>query len=166
MFKVKVERKKRGKGVAGLSSLLPGPSKVKVGFPAGEADQDTITKAIWNNFGTKGGASGGGWGGPIPERPFMQNAIKANRAKYRNSMRVAARTIIVAVVQGRNSGIAAKTSALTKLGIQAQGDIQAEITSLQSPPNSPVTIELKGSSNPLIDSGELRNAVTFKVDGK
>jgi hypothetical protein len=33
-----------------------------------------------------------------------------------------------------------------------------------SPPNSPVTVALKGSSKPLIDSGELRGAVTYKVD--
>jgi hypothetical protein len=33
-----------------------------------------------------------------------------------------------------------------------------------SPPNSPVTVALKGSSKPLIDSGEMRGAVTYKVD--
>jgi hypothetical protein len=53
---------------------------------------------------------------------------------------------------------------MTKLGIVAQGDIQAEITSLQSPPNSPVTIALKRSSKPLIADGEMRGAVTWKVD--
>ena len=55
-------------------------------------------------------------------------------------------------------------SVLSKLGILAQGDIQAEITALASPPNSPVTVALKGSSNPLIDTGEMRGAVTYKVD--
>jgi hypothetical protein len=34
-----------------------------------------------------------------------------------------------------------------------------------TPPNSPVTIALKGSSKPLIDTGEMRGAVTWKVDG-
>lgn len=137
---------------------LPGPQRVKVGFPAGEADADNIQKAIWNNFGTRGGASGGGWGGPIPERPFMQNAMRANQIEYVTAMRSSAAKII--------RGEANLEQTMQKLGIRAQGDIQAEITSLSRPPNSPVTIELKGSSNPLIDSGEMRAAVTFKVDGR
>jgi hypothetical protein len=60
-----------------VPSVITGPKRVKVGFPAGEADADNIQKAIWNEFGTRGGASGGGWGGPVPERPFMRNAMRA-----------------------------------------------------------------------------------------
>jgi hypothetical protein len=63
------------------------------------------------------------------------------------------------------SGDTAMGTVLAKLGIVAQGDIQGEITSLMTPPNSPVTIALKGSSKPLIDTGEMRGAVTWKVDG-
>lgn len=62
------------------------------------------------------------------------------------------------------TGQTALRTVLSKLGIQAQGDVQAEITSLSSPPNSPVTVALKGSSNPLIDTGEMRAAVSWKVD--
>jgi len=51
-----------------------------------------------------------------------------------------------------------------KLGIRVQGDVQASITSLTSPANSPVTIKRKRSSKPLIDTGEMRQAVTFKVE--
>lgn len=46
-----------------VPSVITGPKRVKVGFPVGEADADNIQKAIWNEFGTRGGASGGGWGG-------------------------------------------------------------------------------------------------------
>ncbi|AVH41820.1 hypothetical protein [Agrobacterium tumefaciens] len=135
---------------------LPGPQRVKVGFPAGEADADNIQKAIWNEFGTRGGASGGGWGGPVPERPFMRNAMRANRSAYLTAMKSSAAKLVV--------GQTTLTQIMSKLGILAQGDIQGAITSLSSPPNSPVTIEIKGSSKPLIDSGEMRAAVTFKVD--
>jgi hypothetical protein len=159
---VRVERKKHGRGAAGIASLLPGPNKVAVGLPAGEADQDVINRAIWNEFGTRGGASGGGWGGPIPERPFMRNAMRSNRDSYKAAMKASAKTIVREIAAGK-SAADAKTMALRKLGIKAQGDIQAEITSLSSPPNSPVTIALKGSSNPLIDSGELRAAITYKI---
>lgn len=152
MISVKVVRKKHRK----LGASLSGPSKVKVGFPAGEADQDNINKAIWNEFGTDGGASGGAWGGPIPERPFMRNAMRDNRNAYRAAMKAAAAKIL--------RGDAEMRPVLSKLGILAQGDIQEEITALSTPANSPTTVELKGSSNPLIDSGEMRGAVTWKID--
>ncbi len=136
---------------------IAGPQQVKVGFPAGEADADNIQKAIWNEFGTKGGASGGGWGGPIPERPFMRNAMRSNRDQYLAMMKASATKLIRSETT--------LNQIMMKLGVLAQGDIQGEITSLSSPPNSPVTIALKGSSNPLIDSGEMRGSVTFKVSG-
>lgn len=137
---------------------LAGPKKVKVGFPKSKASGSSIEKAVFNEFGTRGGASGGGWGGPIPERPFMRNAMRNNKSKYRAALLSSAKQIIL--------GKAQLTNVLNKLGALAQGDIQAEITSLRSPPNSPVTIALKGSSNPLIDSGEMRQAVTWKLEDK
>lgn len=152
---VSVKRKKAGKGIAGIGSLLPGPNRVKVGFPAGQADQDVIDHAIWNNFGTRS----------IPERPFMQNAMRNNRAAYKAAMRASAFTIMIEVALGSEAS-AEKRKALSRLGIKAQGDIQAEITALRTPPNAPSTIRQKGSSNPLIMSGEMRAAVTFKVEEK
>jgi hypothetical protein len=135
---------------------LTGPSRVKVGFPASKASGANIEKAVWNEFGTRGGASGGGWGGPIPERPFMRNAMRNNRSKYRNALRTSARKILL--------GETSLSSVLTKLGILGQGDIQMEITSLMSPPNSPTTVALKGSSKPLINTGAMRAAVTWVIE--
>lgn len=156
MFTVAVKRT-RHVDLSKVQTSLRGPKKVKVGFPAGEADSDNINKAVWNEFGTAGGASGGGWGGPIPERPFLRNAMRDNRGKYRDGMKTSAKKLLL--------GQTSLQTVLSKLGIMAQGDVQESITSLSSPPNSPVTIELKGSSNPLIDSGEMRGAVTWKIDG-
>lgn len=150
-----VRRKKSGKGIAGIGSLLPGPNRVKVGFPAGQADHDVINRAIWSNFGTRN----------IPERPFMQNAMRNNRAAYKAAMRASALTIMIEVALGSEAAVE-KRKALSRLGIKAQGDIQAEITALRTPPNAPSTIRQKGSSNPLIMSGEMRAAVTFKVEEK
>lgn len=162
---VKVMRRTFGRGIKGISSLIGGPNQVKVGFPAGEADADNIQKAIWNEFGTRGGASGGGWGGPVHERPFMRNAMRNNKNSYKAAMKAAAATIIEQAAQGE-SAADEKRKALKKLGVLAQGDIQAEITSLRTPPNAASTIRQKGSSNPLIDSGEMRAAVTFQIKEK
>lgn len=138
-----------------LPSSIKGPRRVKVGFPAGAADGGNISKAVWNEFGTRGGASGGGWGGPIPERPFMRNAVRGSQGKWRDALKTSAAKIL--------RGDTNTHVVMLKLGIQAVGDIQKEITSLASPPNSPVTIALKGSSNPLIDTGEMRGATNFMV---
>lgn len=152
MFTSRITRRRRTE----LPTSIRGPKRVKVGFPAGEADSDNINKAVWNEFGTRGGASGGGWGGPIPERPFFRNALRNNKDAYQTAMRTSAVKIL--------RGTTTLATVMQKLGILAQGDIQAEITSLSSPPNSPITIALKGSSKPLIDTGETRGAVTYKVD--
>lgn len=152
---VQVVRRQR-MDVARIAAMLRGPKKVKVGFPKGEAGSDIVQRAAWNEFGTRGGASGGGWGGPVPERPFMRNAMRSNRGKYQRAMATGAREIF-------RSGTSMR-SILSRLGILAQGDIQQEIVALRSPPNSPVTIRMKGSSNPLIDTGEMRQRTTWKVD--
>lgn len=151
MFTASIRRKRHVK----LPEKINGPSKVKVGFPKSGASASNIEKAVWNEFGTRGGASGGGWGGPIPERPFMRNSMRDNRGKYKSAMSTSAAKIL--------RGETAMGTVLSKLGIVAQGDIQSEITSLSTPPNSPVTIALKGSSNPLIDTGAMRQAVTYQV---
>lgn len=149
MPSVKVVRNRKKQ----LPTSIKGPRKVKIGFPRGSTNVD---KAIWNEFGTKGGASGGGWGGPIPERPFMRNTVRNNKNKYLRAMKTEAPRILRGEVGTRQ--------VLSKLGVLGQNDIQDEITSLRSPPNSPVTIALKGSDNPLIDTGEMRQSVTWKID--
>lgn len=50
-----------------------------------------------------------------------------------------------------------------RLGARIAGDIQEKMTVLRSPANKKLTIENKGSSNPLIDTGGLRARVTWKV---
>jgi len=131
-----------------MTEALAGqPKLVKVGFPASSATQSNIDKAIWNEFGTRRG---------IPERPFMRNAMRGNRKKYANAMKVSVKKILL--------GETTLRVVLGKLGALAQGDIQNEITALRTPENAPATIKRKGSSNPLIDTGEMRQAVTWKIE--
>mgnify|MGYP003144275434 FL=1 len=138
---VRVRRKTHRK----LPERITGPSKVKVGFPAGKTGGDILDRAIWNHFGTE----------TIPERPFITSAIRDNRGAYQRAMRVSALKILM--------GETSLRTVLSKLGALAQGDIQAEIVSLSDPPNSPVTIARKGSSNPLIDTGQMRSSVSWKI---
>ena len=154
MFTVAVKRTKHV-DLSKVQTSLRGPKKVKVGLPQGEADSDIIMRGIWTHFGTAGGASGGGWGGPVPERPWLSSAMRENRSKYRDGMKTSAKKLLL--------GQTSLQTVLSKLGIMAQGDVQESISNWSSPPNSPVTIELKGSSQPLIDRGDMRAAVTYLV---
>lgn len=138
-----------------ISALRGRRTEVHVGFPAGIADQETINKAVWNEFGTRGGASGGGWGGPVPERPFLRSAMRDNADKYKVAMRRSAAKVL--------TGEASPDTVMSHIGIQAAADVQKSIRTLSDPPNSPVTIARKGSSNPLINTGEMRQSVRHRV---
>lgn len=139
---------KRRKKHIDLPGKINGPLRVKVGFPAGKTDGDIVDRAIWNHYGTSRG---------IPSRPFLLNAMRKNRKKYLTAMKTSAAKIL--------RGETLVVTIVRKLGILAQGDVQNEITNLRSPANARATIVAKGSSNPLIDTGEMRKAVTYKVDG-
>ncbi len=159
----KLTRKSPGRiktALASIRSLSNGPDRVKVGWPSG-TDPDIVKRAALNEFGTRGGASGGGWGGPVPERPMLRTTMRGNRTKYQHAMKAEMRGIVRAIASGHRMDTG---PILSRLGIRVQGDIQSTITSLQSPPNSPVTIALKNSANPLIDTGEMRQKVTYSVE--
>ena len=128
------------------------PKGVEAGFYSTSRYPDgtpMTNVAAWNEFGTRGG----GWGGPIPERPFMRNAAREMPRKVLPVLKaqVDPKTLAVDRVTAGHVGNVMKTM------------IQQEIRDLREPPNSPRTIELKGSSNPLIDTGALRQSVTFKT---
>ena len=129
-----------------LPKSIDGPRQVKVGFPAGKTDGDIVNRAIWNHYGTSRG---------IPSRPFLTKAIRQNWSKYLEAMKTAGAAIL--------RGDATLDQTMRKLGILAQGDVRQEITNLRDPPNAPSTIAAKGSSNPLIDTGEMRSKVTWEV---
>lgn len=155
MFTARVKRVKHV-DLSKVQTSLRGPKKVNVGLVSGESDSDEIMKGIWNEFGTKGGASGGGWGGPIPERPFLRNAMRDNGAKYRHGMKTSAVKLLRAETTLK--------TVLAKLGRDAELDVKDSIVSLSSPPNSPVTIAMKGSSNPLVNTGAMKDAIRWKID--
>ena len=54
----------------------------------------------------------------------------------------------------------------TKIGVMAKVDLKEAVEQWDSPRNSPITVELKGFDNPLIDSGLLYDSIDFKVDKK
>jgi hypothetical protein len=133
-------------------------SFVIVGFPEGtvthaqtkdkrekKAGQNMAEIAAANEYGTD----------KIPARPFMSTSYDENLPTINRALEGEYNKI----VQGKST---VKLS-LSKMGEYMKGLIVKKINEIQSPPNSPRTIALKGSSKPLIDFGQMRQAVTYKV---
>lgn len=69
------------------------------------------------------------------------------------------KTIVDGVVLGNLTA----NQALNQWGMFMVGGIQRKITETKKPPLHPFTINQKGSTKPLIDTGELRNSINYKI---
>lgn len=112
---------------------------------AGVMDAKNATKAAMNEYGTE----------KIPQRPFLRTA--ANR--YGKSWGAKSQKAIQAVMQGMPINQATEL-----VGMQMKADISKTLTSGPWTPNSAATIAKKGSSRPLIDTGELRASINYRVE--
>jgi len=99
----------------------------------------------WNEFGTD----------TVPARSFI-------RAWF-DEASPAMRTALTALMKGVVAGTHTKEQILELLGQRGQGGIQKRIAQGIDPPNAPATVKAKGSSKPLINSGQLRQSVTYAV---
>lgn len=91
----------------------------------------------------------------VPERSFIRATVDAQSGTYRKLARtLASRTL---------AGLSDKVQALALFGQQVEADIKNKIRAGINPPLAPQTIEQKGSSTPLIDTGQLVNAITSEV---
>ncbi len=91
----------------------------------------------------------------IPERSFMRSTAKEGRERWGKIM-----------VKGVKDAIAGKNKSVDiveAVGLIAESDVKQKITTISEPPNSPQVIAEKGSSNPLIDTGHLRQSITHVV---
>lgn len=90
-----------------------------------------------------------------PKRAFVAPALAKNRDKY---LKLVGGSFLP-IVRGQ------KTTAQTwhYVGQQAVADVQSYMVQASFTPLSPKTIRAKGSSRPLIDTGQLRQSVTYKV---
>lgn len=127
---------------------------IKVGILAAEGDKaydDGVTVlqvAIWNEFGTE----------HIPERSFLRAWFDENEAKCREAVKRMAEAVIAGKYQ--------PDQALQLLAQRFVGEIQKRMAQGIPPPNAPSTIARKGSSKPLINTGQLRSSISYSVEGK
>lgn len=127
-----------------------GRTSVKVGVLGGkqregESGLTVAQVAAANEYGTA----------RIPSRPAFRRALDANRPGIRTRIDAEAGAVL--------DGTRTVDQAFGRLGLYLQGLIRREIVALRDPPNAPSTIERKGSSNPLVDTGQYRQSITFQV---
>ena len=91
----------------------------------------------------------------IPERSWLRSNHDKNAAKYRERLDRQYERVL--------AGKSGAVTALMAFAERVASDVRRNITKLRTPPLSAVTIARKGSSNPLIDTGSMRNAVQGRV---
>lgn len=153
----KAELQKRSSPIGGIAAvekrMKHGLIKVGVMLGMGEHNKgdhgQTVAEiAMWAELGTE----------TAPARPFLRPALVANLITYRVIMKTGLQKMLL----GKMS--VGKVEAL--LGVAATGHVQAKIVAIQSPPNSELTIQRKKSRNPLIDTGQLRQSISWATAGK
>ena len=122
-------------------------SEIQVGFQSDQTYEDGTSLAeiaAHNELGSS----------DTPARPFMRQSFENHEAELKAGCEAANRIV--------NSGGSAE-QALQQLGAMAKGLVQDEIVNGDFAPNAESTIQKKGSEQPLIDTGTMRQSVNFVI---
>lgn len=143
-----------------IKILKTGMPSVKVGILGStngrtQGEQTNAEIGFTNEFGKITGHK------RIPERSFIRMPLKTKfNAKLKTKKSLTGPELEKAIVEGKTEEFA------TKVGLVAEEVIQEAFATNgfgMWEPNAPMTIELKGSDSPLIDTGQLRRSITSKV---
>lgn len=122
--------------------------EIHVGFQSGESPYeggaDLAEIAAYNEYGTS----------DMPARPFMQQSWENHEADLKKVCQQANNIIA-------NGGTAEE--ACKVIGVAGVGFIQQGIVEGVFEPNAPSTVAKKGSAQPLIDTGHMRQSVNYVV---
>lgn len=157
MATLPVSVSKKGPGLVQVARDLKRikASEVLVGIPAPKTQRkgDPINNAALMFIHTNGSELQN-----IPARPVLEPAIEANKDVITPHLEKAAKDVL----QKRPE---AADRELQLAGTVASNAAKRWFTDPRNgwPPNSPVTVAAKGSDKPLIDTGQLRRAITFVV---
>ncbi len=99
----------------------------------------------------------------IPPRPVIEPAINNNKKEIAERLITAYGKAMENIYAGDSMQTAMQH--LEAVGMYAQNIVRAWFTNPNNgwASNSPLTIAKKGSSNPLIDTGEMRKSITYVV---
>lgn len=132
-----------------------GVNGVNVGIASDKINKEGVSVAqyaYWNEVGVES-KDGKGW--KIPPRPFMRGWADSNKENIKQTMQ--------SVAQAVSSGKIEAETAVERIGQYCQDGIKSYIRRGDFTPNSPATIEKKGSSRPLIDTGTMRRSIRYEI---
>lgn len=92
----------------------------------------------------------------IPQRSFIRATVDLRASEIAADQE----TIAAGVLAGKIT----PEQGAEMLGARVQGMIQTRIAEGISPPLKPATIARKKSSKPLVDTGQLRSSITYRVE--
>ena len=91
----------------------------------------------------------------IPERPFLRASMQRNKRKYMK--------MIADNLQGMIKGEIKPAQVYRKIGWEVVKDVKNTISTWDDPSNAKSTVKHKGGNNPLSDTGQLSNAIKYRV---
>lgn len=94
----------------------------------------------------------------VPERPFIRGWADEAESKNKDRLRKIGQAVVTGHVSSPRQG-------LNRFGVVSVADVQKRISdggAFQD--NADSTIAAKGSSTPLINTSQMRSAITYKVD--
>ena len=150
MSSSKFKRTSQKGGIKAVKDRVKKSGTVDVGIiDAGTHDSGDLTVAqigFQHEFGTSS----------IPERSFIRSTLQDQKKEIRTRQKRYMSKIIL--------GDLTTESGLKLLGQWMAAEIKDKIVKIRTPPNSPRTIAIKGSSNPLIHTEQMKNSVTYEVN--
>jgi hypothetical protein len=150
-FTLKVTRDFDHKAFDALKKLAGDSNRVvNVGVGPGKREPDGTPLAMIGAVHEFGAPEQG-----IPERPWLRPAITDNREKYTALNRANLARLM--------TGEMTFDAALGQLGLMAQGFARQQIQNGAYAPLKPATIKRKGSSKPLIDTGNFLQSITYSI---
>lgn len=133
------------------------PKVIKAGYPEGTEAATVsygdgtrvVDVAVANEYGTD----------TQPARPFMRLSSPEIKKQCLPILEIATKAL-------NDDDTGKYERMLDTAGSVAAGIIKQTIVDLRDPPNAAETIRLKGSDNPLINTGLMRQTATYKVVDK
>lgn len=92
----------------------------------------------------------------IPARPFMRPAVADHGQEWLDLLAEGAKASM--------NGGPSPVQVLEMVALQAAGNVAEKIVAVTSPALSPVTVARKGFDKPLVDTGQMLQSVTGKVE--
>lgn len=102
-----------------------------------------VKVAKWNKEGTS----------KIPKRDFFEPCLKDFKKYTKESAKKFQKKLIKGIID---------ENIIDELGITAANRLRQSVIDFKDPPNAPSTIKRKGFNNPLIETGLMRDSITWK----